>query len=196
VAVLALTPLAAAAWADGDQPKDPSKPISSSLPGILERMQKEWQAPCEQALALGLPCFPVWVEAEPPKPSTPESLRDSKAATAPVPGGAPTVEEMREYRSGGLVRPMATFYSTDPICTGKSVLKKLKGKNDTYYLYRVTDRSGERMALYDHLLNPASYLSVPDVTFEFLGKFEGECEAVAAYLRAVRRGKPESGANR
>ena len=27
----------------------------------------------------------------------------------------------------------------DPTCVGKSVLKKLKGKNDAYYLYRVRD---------------------------------------------------------
>ena len=193
--MLALAPLALAVWADGDEPKDPSRPISSSLPGILERLHKEWQAPCDLALAQGVPCFPVWVEAEAPKPSTPESLRDTRPGTAPVPGSAPTVEEMREYRSGaiGLVVPLVSF---DPACTGKSILKKLKGKNDTYYLYRVTDRSGTRMALYDHLLNPASYWGIPEVSFEFLGKFEGECEAVAAYLRAVRQGKPAAGGQR
>jgi hypothetical protein len=33
------------------------------------------------------------------------------------------------------VRPMATFFKVDPTCVAKSALKKLKGKNDVYYLY-------------------------------------------------------------
>lgn len=91
----------------------------------------------------------------------------------------------------GTPPPALTFLSVDPVCTGKSILKSLKGKNDVYYLYQVTDRSGQRMALYDHLLKPETYLNVPGVTFEFLGRFDGECEAVAAYRRALRAGKAD-----
>src|SRR5262245_9728573 len=193
-----MAPLAAVASAraraDDEPPKDPARPITSSLPGVLERMHKEWEAPCEAARAQGLPCFPVWVEEEPAKPSKPEWLRDAKPPTAPVPKSAPTHAEMLEHLSGsaGLTPPLASF-SFDPGCVGKGLLKKLKGKNDTYYLYRVTDHSGQRMALYDHLLNPASYQVVPGVKFELLGKFDGECDAVAAYLREVWRSKAEGG---
>jgi hypothetical protein len=187
VVLLLAIPSGAPAAAGAEQADDPRKPISSSIPRVIDRLSKEWDAPCAAAVAAGVPCFPVWVAGEPPPPSPPEWLRDPKPGTAPVPSRPPTSDEIRQHLSG-TPGPFVPFASFDPVCTGKSILKALKGKNDVYYLYRVTDRSGERMALYDRELNPASYLSVPEVSFEFLGKFEGECEAVAAYRRAVRRG--------
>ena len=59
----------------------------------------------------------------------------------------------------------------------KGILKSLKGKNDTYYLYRVRDIHGERVALYDRRLEPANFQG----ELAFLGKFDGECDAIAAY---------------
>ncbi len=73
--------------------------------------------------------------------------------------------------------------SFDPTCVGKSVLKSLKGKNDTYYLYRLRDVAGERVALYDRRLDSATFQGA----LELLGRFDGECKALAAYRREDRR---------
>ena len=69
------------------------------------------------------------------------------------------------------------------MCIGKSALKKLKGKNDTYYLYRLRDVHGERVVLFDHRLDASRFQG--DIAF--LGKFDGECEALVAYRREQRR---------
>ncbi len=76
----------------------------------------------------------------------------------------------------GPVIPLVKF---DPGCVGKSVLKKLKGRNDTYYLYRLRDVHGVRVALYDRRVDATTFQG----DLEFLGKFDGECDALAAYRR-------------
>ena len=103
-------------------------------------------------------------------------------AGKPAPGGAPTVAEMGPYRPGpeSTVAPLVRF---DPGCVGKSFLKSLKGKNDTYYLYRLRDRQGDRVEMTDHKLDVATFQG----EIEFLGRFDGECDAVAAYRREQAR---------
>ncbi len=96
---------------------------------------------------------------------------------------------MGAFRPG----PTATlmnFVTFDPGCVGKSLLKSLKEKNDTYYLYRVRDVQGERIVLQDRRLNALTYQG----DLEFLGRFDGECNALAAYRREDRklpRGGPD-----
>ena len=67
----------------------------------------------------------------------------------------------------------------DPGCVGKSAWKRLRGKNDTYYLYRLRDVNGVRVVLYDHKVDPYRYQG----EIALLGRFDNECDAVAAYLR-------------
>ena len=81
---------------------------------------------------------------------------------------------MRPYRPGSTT-PTAGV-TVDPVCIGKSALKRLRGKNDVYYLYRVRDVHGERVVLYDHRLDASRFQG--DIAF--LGQFDGECEAQAA----------------
>jgi hypothetical protein len=73
--------------------------------------------------------------------------------------------------------------SFDPGCVGKMIWKGLRGKNDTYYLYRLRDTAGERVMLYDHRVDAKTFQG--DIAF--LGEFKGECAAVSAYERERRR---------
>ncbi len=189
--VLASTPLAFTAPADPENPAPPTlppHPISSSVDRVVERLEEERKAPCRKAIDEGVPCFPVSTEIQGPAFSVRDSLSNLGPAGAPRPDRPPTKDELRPWRPGpiGLVVPFVTL---DPGCVGKSVLKAFKGKNDVYYLYRVRDAHGERVALHDRRLDAATYQGA----LEFLGKFEGECEALAAYRREERRSTPGDG---
>lgn len=139
----------------------------------MERQRKE---PCAKARAEGVPCFPVSTDIYGPIFSVRDSLRDLGAKNGPGPNRPPTTSELTPFRPGSAT-PSVPLASFDPGCVVKSALKALKGKNDVYYLYRVRGPQGERVALYDHQLDPAGYQG----DLEFLGRFEGECEALAAY---------------
>ena len=79
---------------------------------------------------------------------------------------------MGPYRPGLEATPLNLF-SFDPGCVAKGILKSLKGKNDTYYLYRVRDIQGERVALYDRRLEAEN--------------FQGELAFLGQVRRRVRR---------
>jgi hypothetical protein len=95
--------------------------------------------------------------------------------TKPTPGGAPSTSDMKPFRPGG--KTVVGGVGFDPGCVVKGIVKNLKGKNDVYYLYRVRDVHGTRVAMYDHKVEPATFQG----DLEFLGRFEGECSALAAY---------------
>ena len=65
-------------------------------------------------------------------------------------------------------------------------MKKLSGKNTTFHLYRIWDARGEHPLLTDQVLDPKAYAANLDFHYEYLGKFDGECEAVAAWRKALR----------
>jgi hypothetical protein len=105
-------------------------------------------------------------------------------AEKPSPDRPPTRDEMGPYRP----TPPSPLVSVtfDPGCVGKSILKGLRGKNDTYYLYRLRDVNGARVVLYDHRLDATRFQG----EVELLGEFKGECAALAAYERERRRTPP------
>jgi hypothetical protein len=191
VLALFLAPLSAVPADDPPPPPTPpsttipSRPLRDSVERVVGKVEEDRKAPCRK-VADGVPCFSTSIEVGPPEVTT--SVRDSLRDLGP-PGraSAPTIEEMKAFRPGPLsqVFPLVSF---DPGCVGKSALKWLKGRNDTYYLYRVRDVRGERVALYDHRLEAATFQG----SLEFLGKFDGECEALAAYRREDRKtGTPQ-----
>jgi hypothetical protein len=130
----------------------------------------------------GVPCFPVATAKRRPQWAT--SLRQSLGyrglEESPSPSRPPTVAELQPYRPGP-VGPIAIFVTFDPTCVVKSVFKRLKGKNDAYYLYRVRDTRGERIALYGQRPTAETFQG----GLELLGEFNGECKAVAAYRHEV-----------
>ncbi len=155
----------------------PRRSIAESVEPAVERYLREHAGPCTRAEAERIPCFPVTVEEHGPIYSVADSLRTwrpdksaAEAATAPTsPYGTPIA---------GL--------GFDPVCTGKSLLKGLRGKNDTYYLYRVWDQAGERAVLRDQSLEPGQQPALTFLGYELLGKIDGECEAIAAWRKANR----------
>jgi hypothetical protein len=165
-------------------------PIEDSIDRAVDKVLKAHQRPCEVADREGVPCFPVTLAVEGPKYSVADALRHYRVSGR-EPASAPTNDEMQEQLSGRpATSPPVTFVSIDPVCTTKSLIRSLSGKPNTFYLYRFTDRQGERPLLTDRKLNPESYASRPDIHYEYLGRFSGECEAIAAWRRALRHVEP------
>lgn len=160
----------------------PRQPIRESVDWVVERLERERKDPCLKAVEQGKPCFPVTVEIEGPQVSVRESLGLLGPPGQPSPHRPPTREEMGPYRRRP-IGPAMAFIALDPGCVGKSALKRLRGKNDVYYLYRARDVHGERAALYDRRVDPATFQG----DLEFLGRFGSECAALAAYRREERR---------
>jgi hypothetical protein len=185
LASVLLFPMSAIAQDRGGPPPSPSpaaspspspspRSVRASVDPVVERMEKERTDPCWKSKEEGRPCFPITV-IRGPEYSVRGSLGITGDKMKPAPGTPPTTTEMSEYRPGSQT-PIAGF-SFDPGCVGKSILKSLKGKNDVYYLYVVSDAHGPRAELYDRKLDPATFQGL----LTFVGRFEGECEAVAAW---------------
>jgi hypothetical protein len=173
--------LAALLQAPSPSPSPSPRPIRDTAEQVIDRMEAERRDPCLKAARENVPCFPVKTEERGFDASVRQGLGLPDAPLKPTPGGAPTIGEMDPYRHHP--GQSAASVTIDPVCVGKSVLKRLKGRVDTYYLYRIRDVHGDRVALFDHKLDAKTVQG--DVAF--LGKFEGECEAQNAYRREQRR---------
>ena len=166
-------------------PSPSPPPILESVERVVERLEAKRTSPCVEATQQGRPCFPASTGLPGPTASVRESLGLLGPKDAWSPDRPPTVAEMGPFRPGPprAQIPNAVSVSFDPGCAAKAALKKIKGKNDTYYLYRVRDPHGERVALYDHRLDAATFQG----DLEFLGQFEGECAAIAALRHAEQK---------
>ena len=161
------------------------RPIHDSIDRVVDSVVAAHMQPCDVARQKGVPCFPVSVEQEGPRFSVAEALRRYRATGGPAPG-VPTRSEIQGQMSGA-PQSASGGVSFDPVCTAKNLVKKLSGANTTFYLYRMWDERGqERPLLTDRELDPKSYAANPAVRYEFLGKFDGECAAVAAWRQALR----------
>jgi hypothetical protein len=188
-----LEPTSASGQEPAPAPRRPRSrhPIADSVERSVDRVLKAHRRLCGPADQQGVPCFPVTVAVEGPRFSVAEALRRYRV-DGREPTGAPSNSEMLEQLSGRpATSPPITFLSIDPVCTAKSLIRSLSGKPNTFYLYRFSDRQGDRPLLTDRELNPESYASRPDVHYEFLGKFSGECEAIAAWRKALRQSEPK-----
>jgi len=143
------------------------------------------EKPCEWARMMSVPCFPVSVEQEGPRFSVAEALRRYRGTGSPAPG-VPTVSEIQHQLSGAPLLASGGV-GVDPVCTTKNLIKKISGQSTTFHLYRMWDARGERPMLTDRALDPNTYAANLDVHYEYMGKFDGECEAVAAWRKALRK---------
>ena len=179
IAALVTSLAGAEGWSSEEPPPPPpaAQPLRESAARLLRKLDEEGKAPCAKAPE-GVPCFPVSIEQSRPdlKFSVRDSLNDLGTGGKQSPSRPPTLEELKPFRPGP-VGPVGAGFGFDPVCVGKSALKRLKGRNDTYYLYRVRDTRGERVALYGHRVDAATFQGA----LEFLGRFDGECQALAAY---------------
>jgi hypothetical protein len=161
----------------------PSLPIRESAARLVRQLDDDWKTPCGKK-SQGIPCFPI--RSDETRSKWTASVRDSLGDLGPAgkqsPDRPPTEGEMKAFRPGP-VGPVGAGIGFDPGCVGKSLLKRIKGKNDTYYLYRVRDVHGERVALFDHRLEAASFQGA----LEYLGRFDGDCNALSAYRHEDRK---------
>ncbi|HEX9188107.1 MAG TPA: hypothetical protein VGB87_13600, partial [Vicinamibacteria bacterium] len=159
-------------------------PIRDSIERAVDTVVARHLRPCGQADRQGVPCFPMSVEEEGPRFSVAEALRRYRGTGSPAPG-PPTVAEIQSQMSGA-PQSASGGAGFDPVCTTKNLVRKIAGKNTTFYLYRTWDARGERPMLTDRPLDPKAYATNVDFHYEYLGKFDGECAAVAAWRRALR----------
>jgi hypothetical protein len=159
-------------------------PIRDAIDRVVEEVVLAHMAPCELARRRGVPCFPSGVESQGPRLSVAEALRSYRGTGSPAPG-VPTVAEIQGQMSGA-PQSASGGVGGDPVCGLKNVWKKLTGKGTTYHLYRTWDERGERPLMTDQLLDPEDYRSHPHFRFEYVGEYQGECAAVAAWNKALR----------
>jgi hypothetical protein len=172
-----------------DEPSPTPSPTPS--PSILASVQRAvdqlgWKPACQAAEHDGVPCFPSDVERAGERYSVAESLNHIDT-DGPRPPGPPTGPEMLarlQWNAPG--RVTLPFFVFDPFCTGRSVAKWLKGKNDTYYVYRMVDAFGPRAAMYEKPIAPETYSQAPAVSYERIGEYKGECDALTAYRKTLR----------
>lgn len=163
------------------------RPIRDNIERHVERVLKSHERPCPPNAEEGgapIPCFPVTLEVEGPRFSVIDALRRFRIDShdqRPTPG-VPTNAELR----GQLGAPDVKGFSFDPVCAVKSIARAFKGGPSTFYLYRFRDKDGERPLLRESKLDPEAYAARPDIHYEFLGQFDGECEAIAAWRKALR----------
>jgi len=159
-------------------------PIRDAIDRIVEQVVLAHMAPCDLARRDGIPCFPSGIENEGPRFSVAEALRRYRGTGGPAPG-VPTVAEIQGQMSGA-PQSASGGVGGDPVCGLKNVWKKLRGKGTSYHLYRTWDERGERPLMTDHLLDPEDYQANPQFHFEYIGQYDGECAAVAAWNKALR----------
>jgi hypothetical protein len=161
------------------------RPIHDSIERVVDRVVEARLRPCNRATQQGVPCFPVTTEQEGPRFSVAEALRRYRGTGSPAPG-VPTAAEIQGQMSGA-PRSASGGVGFDPVCSTKNLVRKLSGRNTTFHLYRTWDAGGERPLLTDHLLDPTDYATRTDFHYEYLGQFDGECAAIAAWRRVLRK---------
>ncbi len=185
-ALLLLVALALPALLEAQEraaPRRRGTPIRDSLERVIEAVVLAHLAPCDLAAKGGIPCFPSGVEDEGPRFSVADALRRYRAEGGPAPG-VPTVAQIQGQMSGA-PQSASGGVSTDPVCALKNLWKKLSGAGTTYHLYRTWDARGERPMMTDEPLDPEDYRTNPGFHYEYLGRFDSECAAVAAWNKAL-----------
>jgi hypothetical protein len=190
VLVASLLPTAASAQALPARPR--RTPIRDSVDRVIDRVVLAHLGPCQLAGREGVPCFPITIDRE-RRYSVADSMRSYRGTGAASPS-VPTTADIQGQMSGA-PQSATGGVGFDPVCTVKNLVKKLSGNGTTYYLYKTWDARGERPMMTDRKLDPFEYQSTPGFRFEYLGSFDSECAAVAAWNKALRDAvekKPEA----
>jgi hypothetical protein len=159
-----------------------ARPIHDSIDRVVDRVVEARLKPCSVAARQGVPCFPVTLEQEGPRFSVAEALRRYRGVGSPAPG-VPTRSEVQGQMSGA-PQSASGGVGSDPVCSVKKLFGKLSGT--TFYVYRTWDARGERPLLTDRELDPKAYAGNPAFRYELVGKYSGDCEAIAAWRKALR----------
>jgi hypothetical protein len=158
--------------------------IVESVDSAVDAFIRERMGPCRTSKSEdGVPCFPVTVERK-WQYSVADSLSHLEFDQQQSPGRPPTLAEMKAYRPGS--ESASGGVTFDPVCKTRQLFKMIAGTNRTYYLYRIWDADGERVSLRDRPLEAETFDSSPRFRYVPLGSFTDECEAVAAWRKALR----------
>jgi hypothetical protein len=160
------------------------RPVQDSVDRAVDAVLRAHEKPCERAERQGVPCFPVTVEQEGPRFSVAEALRRYRPSGAAP--GTPTSAETRGFLSGA---PLSASGGVgfDPVCIAKRLFGTHAGT--TFYLYRTWDARGERPLLTERPLDPEHFSTNPDFRYALMGTYSGECEAIAAWRKALREAR-------
>ena len=160
------------------------RPMSEAIEKAVDEVMQRHYDPCAAATQKGVPCFPSRVDVVGPRFSVAEAMRkyrpDSRRAE-----GAPITASDMHAQMGGAPLSASGGASVDPVCTVKSLIRRMSGTGK-FYLYSLSDGHQERPVLTDRKLDPAVYASNPNARYEYLGEFSGECEAIAAWRKELR----------
>jgi hypothetical protein len=151
----------------------------------VERFVRENLASCDSG-ASGVPCFPVSIQVKGRVYSVRESVENMKLGDTPVAGSVPSASDMIQY--GANPRPTSGGVGVSPkaiVCKTKQLLRKIQGRSQRYYLYRVWDETGERAVLRDHPFDVDELARSPGFQYVSLGEYGDECEAIEAYRRST-----------
>jgi len=159
------------------------RPIAESVDRAVDELILKHFSSCGRSEGEDVPCFPVSVERK-WQYSVAGSLEHLEFDSRPTPGRPPTVAEMSGARPGPL--SASGSVSFDPVCKGRQLLKAITGRSRTYYLYRVWDENGEHAVLRDQPMAAAEWSGRPAFQYVELGSFGDECEAIAAWRKALR----------
>jgi hypothetical protein len=190
VLLASLLPTAASAETLPARPR--RTPIRDSVDRVIDRVVLAHLGPCQLAGREGVPCFPITIDRE-RRYSVADSMRSYRGTGAASPS-VPTTADIQGQMSGA-PQSATGGVGFDPVCTVKNLVRKLSGNGTTYYLYKTWDARGERPMMTDRKLDPFEYQSSPGFRFEYLGSFDSECAAVAAWNKALREAvekKPEA----
>ena len=163
-------------------PSPSPRPITESVEKVIDRVEAERKDPCLKAARENVPCFPVKTEEKRFDASVRESLGLPDPPDKPTPGSSAHAGG-DEGLATGIDHAHGRCDRRSRSASASRCSRSCGAKNDTYYLYRVRDVHGERVLLYDHKLDASRFQG--DIAF--LGKFDGECEALVAYRREQRR---------
>jgi hypothetical protein len=162
-----------------------SRPIAESVDPAVDTYIRERMGPCRTSKnEAGVPCFPVSVERK-WQYSVADSLAHLEFDEQQSPGRPPTLDEMKGYRPGPL-SAYGNLVTLDPVCKTRQLFKMIKGTSRTYYLYRTWDASGEHVTMRDRPIEAETFDAAPRFRYVPLGSFTDECEAVAAWRKALR----------
>jgi len=150
----------------------------------VDEVMRRHYDPCATALQRGVPCFPTGIEVEGMRYSVADSMRKYRPDGSRAEGAAITHSDMRE-QMGGAPLSDSGGVSVDPVCTVKSLIRRMSG-NGKFYLYRLSDGQQERPVLTDRKIDLAVHASNPEARYEYLGEYSGECEAIAAWRKQLR----------
>jgi hypothetical protein len=167
-------------------------PFAEAVEKAVDEVMRRHYDPCAAAKAQGVPCFPSGIDREGPRYSVADAMRKYRPDGRRAEGAPITAGEMIDH-SGAAPQSASGGVGVDPVCTAKSLIRRITG-GGRLYLYRLTDGHGVvRPVLTDRKIEPAVYASNPDARYEYLGDYPGECEAIAAWRKALREAVEEEG---